>query len=145
MLISWDDNLELGNVLIDTQHRMLVLLLRKLDIALKQKLPHKAIIGITLEIKKFTQFHFLSEENLMHELKYPDVENHENIHSGLLFHLDVIIAKVNRKQEFPDELLDMLLKWVTSHVVHEDMKIVSYIKESRFRPIAEEEYGLYLK
>lgn len=145
MIISWDESLALGNALIDTQHRMLVLLFKKLDIAIKQQLPHKVIMGITLEIKKFAEFHFLSEENLMNELKYPDVTNHEGIHSRLLSQLNVIIAKVNRKEHFPDEMLDMMHAWLTTHALHEDMKIVDHIRKSQFRPIAEEQYGLYRK
>ncbi len=56
--IVWQKELEIGNEMIDTQHRMLVLLLRKLEIAFDQQLPHTIIVGICLEIKKFTTFTF---------------------------------------------------------------------------------------
>lgn len=145
MLILFDKDIELGNELIDTQHRMLIMLLKKLDIALKRQLSHKVIMGILLEIKKFTEFHFLCEENMMYELKYPEVTKHEKIHSGLLFQLDIIIAKVNRKQMFADETLDMLYKWVTAHAMHDDARIVDHIKNHGFLPVAEEKHGLYLE
>ena len=143
MLITFDKDMELDNELIDAQHRMLIMLLKKLDVALKRQLSHKVIMGILQEIKKFTEFHFLSEENLMYELKFPEVTKHERIHSGLLFQLDVIIAKVNRKQMFADETLDMLYKWVTAHAMHEDAKIVDYIKRQGFLPVGEKQHGLY--
>jgi hemerythrin-like metal-binding protein len=145
MLIGWKSELELGNEMIDTQHRMLVLLLRKLDIAVKSNLPHKAIMGIMLEIRKFTEFHFLSEENLMSELHYPGLLSHEKIHSDLLSQFNVFIAKINRRQEFPEDILAVIHKWVANHVVDEDLKIAEYVRGSEFRPIAEECYGLYLK
>lgn len=144
MLISFDKDMELGNELIDAQHHMLIMLLKKLDIALKQNLPHKVIMGILLEIKKFTEFHFLCEENLMYELKYPEVVRHEKIHSGLLFQFEVIIAKVNQKQMFADETLDMLYRWVTAHAMHEDGKIVDHIKRNGFLTVGEAQHGLYL-
>ena len=37
MYIHWEKELELGNDLIDTQHRIMVLLCRKLDIAIKAR------------------------------------------------------------------------------------------------------------
>lgn len=77
MLIRWKEELEIGNEMIDTRHRMLVLLLRKLDIAVKSNLTHKAIMGVMPEIRRLTEFHFLSEENLMAELRYPNLLDHE--------------------------------------------------------------------
>ncbi len=144
MQIVWKKELELGNEMIDTQHRMLVLLLKKLDIALTNHLEHKVIMGILLEIKKFTEFHFLSEENLMAELHYPGLEAHERIHSELLAQLNVFIAQINRKQQTPQEILPQIVTWVANHVVSEDLKIAEYVKRSTFRPIAEESYALYL-
>lgn len=145
MLIGWRNELEIGNEMIDTQHRMLVLLLRKLDIAIKSSLEHKIIMGILLEIRRFTEFHFLSEENLMAELRYPQLLDHEKIHSELLSQLNVFIAKVNRKQELAEDVLPMIHAWVASHVAHEDLKLAKFLGNSEFRPIAEACYGLYLK
>lgn len=145
MLIGWKNELEIGNEMIDTQHRMLVLLLRKLDIAIKSSLEHKIIMGILLEIRRFTEFHFLSEENLMAELRYPNLLDHEKIHSELLSQFNVFIAKINRKQEFAEDILPLIHAWIASHVLHEDMKIAEFVGNSKFRPIAEECYGLYLK
>jgi hemerythrin len=102
-------------------------------------------MGIMLEIKKFTEFHFLSEENLMAELHYPGLADHERIHSELLAVLNVFIAKINRKQETPEEILPQIVTWVTNHVVSEDLKIAEYVKSSSFRPIAEECYALYFR
>lgn len=145
MLISWKKELEIGNEMIDTQHRMLVLLLKKLDLSIKRNMDRKIVMGILLEIKKFTEFHFLSEENLMSELKYPALKEHELIHSQLLSQLNVFIAKINRNQELPEDILDTIHSWVANHVVSEDLKIAQHLKKSEFRPIAEECYGLYLK
>lgn len=145
MQIAWKKELEIGNEMIDTQHRMLVLLLKKLDLALTSKMDQKIVMGIMLEIKKFTEFHFLSEENLMSELHYPGLADHERIHSELLGVLNVFIAQINRKQETPEDILSQIVSWVTNHVVSEDLKIAEYVKNSTFRPIAEDCYGLYLR
>lgn len=131
--------------MIDTQHRMLMLLLKKLDLAITSRMGEKVIMGVLLEVKKFTEFHFLSEENLMTELHYPGLANHERIHSELLGVLNVFISKINRKQETPEDILPQIVSWVANHVVSEDLKIAEYVKGSSYRPIAEDSYGLYFR
>ncbi|GAB5606121.1 bacteriohemerythrin [Sideroxyarcus sp. TK5] len=145
MQIAWKKELEIGNEMIDTQHRMLVLLLKKLDLAITSRMGEKVVMGVLLEVKKFTEFHFLSEENLMAELRYPGLADHERIHSELLGQLNVFIAKINRKQETPEDILPQIVTWVANHVVSEDLKIAEYVKSSSYRPIAEDCYALYLK
>jgi len=145
MQIAWKKELEIGNEMIDTQHRMLVLLLKKLDLAITSRMGEKVVMGVLLEVKKFTEFHFLSEENLMAELRYPGLADHERIHSELLGQMNVFIAKINRKQETPEDILPQIVSWVANHVVSEDLKIAEYVKSSSYRPIAEECYALYLR
>lgn len=145
MQIAWKKELEIGNEMIDTQHRMLVLLLKKHDLAITSRMGEKVIMGVLLEVKKFTEFHFLSEENLMAELRYPGLPDHERIHSELLGQMNVFIAKINRKQETPEDILPQIVTWVANHVVSEDLKIAEYVKKSSYRPIAEECYALYLR
>lgn len=144
MYIHWEKELELGNDLIDTQHRILILLCRKLDIAIKTHETEKTVLSVMLELKKFTEFHFVSEENLMHEIGYPHVDEHALIHSDLLRQLDMALSKIGHHQEFPEDLLFFLNKWLANHVIHEDMKIAEYVNNSKRRPIGENLYAEYL-
>ncbi len=142
--IHWHKNLELGNDLIDTQHRMLVLLCRKLDIAIKTRQPEQVIRSVMHELRKFTEFHFVSEENLMHEIGYPDVDDHALKHSELLMQLELMLAKIAHHKEFPEDLLHFLNKWVLNHVANEDMKIAEYAAQCGIRPIGEELYSQFM-
>lgn len=144
MYIHWEKELELDNQLIDTQHRMLVLLCRKLDIAIKTRETEKTILMVMLELKKFTEFHFVSEESLMHEIGYPHLEAHALIHSDLLRQLDLALSNIGHRKEFPEDLLFFLNKWMVHHVVHEDLKLAHYVKNTKRRPIGENLYTEYL-
>jgi len=144
MYIHWEKELELGNDLIDTQHRILVLLCRKLDIAIKSNESEQTLRWVMLELRKFTEFHFISEENLMHEIGYPGVDEHSLIHSDLLAQLDMAIAKIAHHKEFPDDLLFFLNKWLGYHIVHDDLKIAEHIGKAAKRPIGEHLYAEYL-
>jgi hemerythrin len=143
--LVWSQEMAVGNELIDTQHRMLVLLLRKLELAFQNKLEHKIIVGLCLEIKKFTDFHFLSEENVMREIGYPGFDRHAQNHSHLLFELDVWVKKVNQGSESPSALLRAVSIWMLGHVANDDIRIAEYIKAAGSRALAEQEYGLYLR
>ncbi|MGC2165794.1 MAG: hemerythrin family protein [Gallionella sp.] len=142
--IHWHKNLELGNDLIDTQHRMLVLLCRKLDIAIKTKQSEQTIRWVMHELRKFTEFHFVSEENLMHEIGYPNVDDHALVHSELLMQLEMMLAKISHHKEFPEDLLHFLNKWLMQHVVQEDMKIAEFSAVSDKHAIGEELYEQFL-
>ena len=144
MYIRWEPGLELDNDLIDIQHRILVMLCRKLDVAIKTKEAEPTILRVILELRKFTEFHFISEENLMSEIGYPGLQDHAAIHTELLAKLDVALAQINQREEFPDDLLYFLNQWVTEHVATEDLKIADFARNSRKRPIGEDLYREYL-
>lgn len=144
MYIHWEKELELGNDLIDTQHRMLVLLCRKLDIAIKTRQSDQRIRWVMLELKKFIEFHFVSEECLMHELNYPQVHEHALIHSEALMQMDMMLARISHHKEFPEDLLYFLNKWFLEHVETDDMKIAEYARHAEQRPIGEDLYALFL-
>lgn len=144
MYIHWEPAYEIGNLLIDTEHRLLMMLFRKLDIAIKTGESEASMVRILQEVKKFADFHFSSEENLMHDVGYPDTERHELLHSRLLAQLEIMIGRVSRKKEFPEDLLYFLNHWILEHIAREDKKLATYVEASIRRPVAELIYPEYL-
>ena len=145
MFIHWDDKLLLGNALIDQQHRMLLLLCRRLDIAIKTEQSTDTIRSITIELRKFTEFHFFSEENLMREIGYPELDQHSNIHTDLLMQLNQMIARFHRQEYSPADTLFFLYQWLLGPVVEEDFKIGKFARHSLNQPIGENYYELFFK
>lgn len=88
IFIHWENKLSIGNDLIDTEHRMMMLLCRKLDFAIKNDGSERTLMSIVRELKAFAQYHFISEENVMHEVGFPGTIQHSKIHSRLLGNLD---------------------------------------------------------
>ncbi|MBW8072364.1 MAG: bacteriohemerythrin [Ferrovum sp.] len=144
MYIHWDKSYEIGNPLIDTEHRLLIMLFRKLDVAIKSAESEATLMRILFEIKKFADFHFTSEENLMHEIGYSGTEAHEAIHSALLAQLEVMIGRVSKKREMPDDLLYFMNEWILRHIALEDQNIADFARFSEHRPIGEFTYPEYL-
>lgn len=141
MYIHWETKLKIGNDLIDAEHQMLVMLCKKLDYAIKQKATKSHLMRILVELKKFTEFHFLSEENLMAEIYYPELAAHEEVHSHLLAQLDVLSRRINIDQTNPEEVLDFLWRWLSGHIEHDDRKIAEHIRSNARLTLSQESYN----
>ena len=144
MYIEWKEEFNLGNRLIDTQHQMLVLLCRKLDIAIKTKRSDSTIQMVMRELQKFVEFHFASEQNLMREIGYPDLSRHTRIHNELLIEMQIELRRIRHHKEFPDDVLYALSEWLTAHMRDEDSKIAAYVRNSTERPIGEDLYVKFM-
>jgi hemerythrin-like metal-binding protein len=141
MYVQWSSQYVLGNALLDTQHRMLFLLCRKLDMAIKTGRSAQVIQRTMVEVKKFTEFHFISEQNLMFEIAYPDAEAHAKEHANLLIDLQVIFSKISHKTEFPEDFLYFLHHWLVDHFDQQDGKLAAYLKDCEVRPVGEALYA----
>ena len=144
MYISWNDKLETGQSLMDAEHRILVMLFRKLDVGIKTHQSDEMLKDITLEIHRFVEFHFVSEENLMSETQYPDIEAHRKIHTELLMKLNDLIEKIHSHREFPEDLLYFLDNWLSNHIETHDQRLAEHVHKSATRPVAEFIYKDYL-
>ncbi|MFO7541553.1 MAG: bacteriohemerythrin [Thiobacillus sp.] len=144
MYIHWDKQFETGQTLIDTEHRLLMMLFRKLDIAIKTNQPEAILSRIVLEVVKFADFHFISEENVMIETAYPGLETHRAQHAELMAELNEKVGRLASHREFPDDLLDFLLAWLKDHIAHHDQLVAQHVRTSRSRPVAEMIYDEYL-
>lgn len=144
MRIRWDKKFETGHPLIDAEHRLLVMLFKKLDVAIKTQQSEETLKRIVSEVRKFFDFHFISEENLMLETAYPNYEAHQKIHTDLMIDLNAMISRVVSHREFPDDLLDFLNQWLIEHIATHDQHIAKHVNKASKRPVAENIYSDYL-
>ena len=144
MYIQWKKEYETGNPLIDAEHRLLVMLFRKLDVAIKTRVPDTTVSRIVLEVSQFAKFHFISEENIMHETKYPDINEHIALHSKLITELNGMTRKLTLRQELPEDLLYFISDWLFKHIAHHDQLLANYVNDATSRPVAESIYPDYL-
>lgn len=144
MYIHWDPSFETGQPLIDAQHRMLVFLFQKLNVAVKTGESQMTTNHVIGELKRFVEFHFSSEENLMRETGYPHLPAHQVQHMELLVELGALVTKVLGGREFPEDLVYFLNKWLVEHISSHDQHVALHILDATTRPIAEHSYGEYI-
>lgn len=144
MYVHWDRSFETDHPLIDAEHRLLVLLFRKLDVAIKSQQPEAVLRHIIRELVRYVEFHFVSEENLMRETAYPGLSAHAKIHGELLAELRAFIQRLLDRQEFPEDLVYFLNRWLIQHIAVHDRQVAAHVAKSVARPVAELAYPEYL-
>jgi len=126
-LIVWEKSMELGVAQIDAEHQKIVELIQTIERMIISDNEKNSIEKSLLELLKFTELHFASEETFMIRKEYPDYMWHKKIHERLI--IDLKDKVYNLKYEFID--LDLLLKfviaWFINHTTQEDSRLTKFL------------------
>jgi hemerythrin len=131
--IEWDDSFNINIEAIDSQHKTWVNTINDLDDILYHGDSNKIIEKTMMAIKamwEYTRFHFKTEETYMKSINYPGFLQHQAIHDK--FCLDVLeIYNDMRegKQVLSTDVIRMMTKWLSEHILHEDKKIKLYLSK----------------
>jgi hemerythrin len=127
---GWRSNYELGNDHIDGEHRIILGLIKKLAEDIGSNRHRDRVLRTFAEVVKYAEFHFLSEENLMLDVGYPDYAAHHALHEELLGELR------RHRQDYEQDRIDLLavvqflLEWFVRHTVSEDVKIGAFMADA---------------
>ena len=124
--IKWHPAFEVGNSKIDSQHEIFVNLIRKLIFAINKGKGAHYLSRLVLELEKYAEFHFVSEENLMIDIDYPEIVAHEKQHLELLGKFNLVLNYVELGKEKHEDFVTFLIEWFKSHTVNEDMKLAHF-------------------
>lgn len=128
MNLEWRDELAIGNPLIDAEHRFFLDLIRNIEYSVEAEVHSDYIARLLVEVEKYAEFHFYSEENIMISCGYPDLERHQQIHRHLLAKLTDKIEHYQAGEAEAGDVLDFLATWFMMHTSHEDKKIADHIQ-----------------
>lgn len=125
-VISWKESYGVGHDEIDLEHQMFVRLVQKVNASIDDG-THDRIGRLLYELLKYAEFHFVSEENLMRDTQYPEMEAHAAEHRKLLSSLDHKRSAVIAGQDKVKEIVPFLLDWFLIHTVEQDRCFSQYI------------------
>src|SRR5574344_413861 len=139
--IIWNQNFEIGNPLIDEQHKKLVSLCNKVYLALlksrengNELLWESSLIEALHECTTYVRTHLAEEELLMKAAGYPDFIPHKKMHETFTLK----ILEMDKKFEtitIGDTIVfvKFLYDWIIQHIAHVDKQYVnsvaSYLSE----------------
>ncbi|MGO9147440.1 MAG: bacteriohemerythrin [Desulfomonilia bacterium] len=129
--VEWKDVYLTGIDEIDLQHKAFVKLINRLNIIHDYSNKKAIAIRLLSEIEKYAQYYFISEENIMFLIKYPERDRQQQAHAALLDeYLQRMQNYLNDKGTIED-VIRFLGKWFVWHTVDEDRKIGFYVKTTQ--------------
>lgn len=117
---------------IDQQHRELVNMLNRLNNAVKNRQSREDIYRIIDEVIAYTGFHFETEERLMAQSGYADIEWHKDKHKQLMedaLHLKEKLANVGEEM-FTDWFNHWPFTRVLKHIQYADKQFEDLLPHS---------------
>jgi hemerythrin len=130
-MYNWDKSLEVGNKLIDDQHRQLVDALNGFLNAHVDKKSSQELKKSLDFLNDYTIKHFYEEEQLQKKYQYPDYENHKKLHEGLkkvVRELQIQLIMKGPSDALFNEVQTRVGDWLISHIKFQDAKIGTYLK-----------------
>jgi len=128
--LKWSEEFELGNDLVDSQHKRLFELVSDIDRACYEG-EDTDILCKTLDfLLQYTVLHFNDEEALQIKCNFPEYEKHKNMHNEFETIVSGKVAEFKEKgstKDLSDAVNDFVIKWLLNHILKEDMRIKEYI------------------
>jgi hemerythrin len=81
-----------------------------------------------MEVLKYAEFHFLSEENLMEDVRYPHIAEHRQEHQQLLTRLSELIHLSLHGEHNLRDIASFLFSWFSTHTTQVDQRLTAYIR-----------------
>jgi hemerythrin len=121
-IIEWDNRYAVGIEQIDEQHRELLKMANNLCIGSREA-------GASIHnVVSFLRYHFLTEEELLENIKYPDIIAHKQQHSNLLKEIfDKLEQPEADRQPVLSNLTRHLRNRIITHITLIDKKYATYI------------------
>jgi hemerythrin len=134
--IQWDKRFEVGHLRIDHEHQVFLDLIRSVSQASESNEPKIWCLRLLNEVKKYADFHFFSEENLMLRVGYPDYPEHQKKHAELLALLDERIHAYTTDRIELEAVVVYMFDWFAMHTTKMDKKLGKYIESVQREQLA---------
>ncbi len=129
VLIPWRNELSVGVLNMDSQHKQLIGLINSLYAALKRGEGSAATGNILRELVQYTKYHFTAEEKLMEQAHYAGLASQQEAHKKF-------VSKTMEAQQrwasgdstVTKEVMDLLMNWLPQHIMKMDKQYTSVLK-----------------
>ncbi len=125
--VTWQPKYEIGVEKIDFEHKIFLTLIHEFEQQIQSFPDPDLLLHRMEEIRKYAEFHFLSEENVMMESHFSEFEIHRGFHQTLLQELNAKIHSVQSKAMKPESLVEFIFEWFVVHTTQEDQRIAKHL------------------
>jgi len=131
MPVEWTPNLTVGVEHIDEQHKTWFKKANELFEAGKERRAKEYINQMLDFLDEYTKMHFRDEEAYMATINYPELEAQKKAHESFINDLAKLKSDYNQNNGNVLVIINannMVLKWLTNHILNMDKKIGEFAK-----------------
>jgi hemerythrin-like metal-binding protein len=126
--IKWNDKMSVNIISIDTQHKKLIEEINNFYNNLTRKSNKEVISDILFQLKKYSIYHFQTEEALLKKYGFQGYKLHKEEHDRFIKKVDEIEKKLSEgKMVLSVEIANFLKDWLTNHVFDTDKQYSEYL------------------
>lgn len=138
--IIWRNELSIGNVDIDNDHKKLLEAYSDLVDLIELNGSRQEFSEILSKMTDYTLQHFKKEEAYMEEFAYPKLKEHKKYHSDYKYKVAMYnVDLLSNNPPDPKEIIKFLEKWWVNHILNNDLDYENYKK----RILSAAEYSLF--
>lgn len=128
-LIAWSPAMSVGVSILDEDHRRIMGLINKLHGAMTEGAGKEALAEIMSGLHIYIQLHFESEESLLKQTNYPEVDSQHEMHEDMHKKTKEILRQFREEPNSvqPVEILLFLKNWWVEHIMKSDMKYADHL------------------
>lgn len=132
MFIQWSEKLEIGDPVVDSEHRYLSKLINNLQEQFEAGKEGISLAKVFTHLAKYVRVHFENEEALMEAINFPGLEEHRKEHKELVAQaMELSEQYMEGEGSITIETLEFLKDWAVDHIAGSDMKIKEFLKGER--------------
>jgi len=126
---TWKEQYSVGIELIDEQHKKLISLFQILGNAIENQNSDEKLEELFVDLAKYANYHFETEEKYFELHNYPDSEDHIEGHRDFTQGILLLYQEFrNNRTDLPFQLFNFLQNWLEHHVLGSDQEYGKYLK-----------------
>ncbi len=133
MALRWEDKYMVGIKIMDDQHRKLLQLMVDLWDAIESGKGRSMISQVLQDLLDYTRTHFVEEEKMMIENRFPEYTQHKTDHDRFVNEVMNAAKDYIEKRAVPTQkILTFLAHWLVEHIMGFDRTLAGFLKEKGF-------------
>jgi len=134
--IIWTERFSVGDALLDAQHQKLLIILQRASECMEDDSPRGRSLfhSILNDVCVYTATHFRTEEALLSQCHYPELEAHKAEHVAFLAQITELAFVASQGVVLKADLHRSLFLWVSHHILESDMEYRPYLEKKLRNP-----------
>jgi hemerythrin len=129
-LVTWNNGMSVGVLRIDQQHQKLIEVINDLHEAISAGKGDQVHGALFMELVDYFTRNFDTEEELMRQHAYPELEDHRRLHEGFTVKIRELRDRAGSgERAISEEALRFLMDWLLRHDISVDKKLGAFLNE----------------